>query len=163
MTAVGYIQQSKNKTRYYKMRVRQKIQTNDLTNKLKILFVFICVGLLFFSCTDEIIYDCTINNTTKYKIDKIEFSCAIDEKIVSVSPNSVSDKFQLTYIKSGGRFFSEPLVCVTITEYSDSTKTYQNLIGRTISISDMSVNTEFIIEYEQSTLYPTDIFKVSIK
>ncbi|MDD3738892.1 MAG: hypothetical protein PHP31_06330 [Lentimicrobiaceae bacterium] len=134
-----------------------------LINKLKILFVFICMGQLFFSCTDEVIYNCTIDNTTEYRIDKIEFSCSINEKIISVPPNSVSNKFQLTYTKNVGRFFVEPVVCVTITEYSDSTKTYKNTIGNVISISDMPVNTEFVVEYEQNTLYPTNIFKVTIR
>ena len=78
-------------------------------------------------------------------------------------PNSTSEKFELRYVKRGGSAFTEPLLCITVTEYSDSTQSHQNSYGGTMSISDLKKNNEFVITYEPNTLYPSDIFKVAIK
>jgi len=135
----------------------------SMTYKIKFATIIACITFLLCSCKKEITYDCTIINETNYRIDKIEFSCAVDKRSVSIPSFGTSEKFELRYVKSAGRFFSEPLLCITVTEYSDSTQTYQNSIGQTMSISDLKKNNEFIIKYEPSTLYPSDIFKVTRK
>lgn len=132
-----------------------------MTKKIKFVTIITCLTFLLCSCEKEITFDCTLINETKYRINKIEFSCSIDKKTVSIPPFGKSEKFELRYEKSVGRFFAEPLLCITVTEYSDSTQTYQNSIGRTMAISNLKKNNEFIIEYEPSTLYPSSIFKVT--
>ena len=132
-----------------------------MTNKISFTIILTCLTLL--SCEKEIIFDCTLTNETEYQINKIEFSCAVDKKIISIPPQSTSEKFELRYVRNAGRFFSEPLLCIKVAEYSDSIQTYQNSIGRVMSISDLKKNNEFVINYEASALYPSDIFKVKIK
>lgn len=126
---------------------------------------FVTVSLIFMltSCNKETTYSCKLINETSYHIKEIKFTCAVDEKSVSVTPLGTSDKFELRYVKNTGRFFSEPLVCITVTEYSDSTQTYQNSIGRTMAVSKLEKNNELIITYEPNTFNPTDIFKVKRK
>jgi hypothetical protein len=132
-----------------------------MTDKIMFATIITCLTFLLCSCKKEITYDCTLINETKYRINKIEFSCAVDKKTVSILPFGTSYKFELRYVKSSGRFFSEPLLCITVTEYSDSTQTYQNSIGHTMSISALQKTNKLVIKYEPSPFYPSDIFKVT--
>jgi hypothetical protein len=117
---------------------------------------------VFSACQKEINYECSVTNNTSYRIDKMEFSCAADNYTLSVEPNSSSPHFNLVYRRRAGRFFTEPLLCVTITGYSDSTAHYQNTYGQTFSIRELSKSTSsFHIKYEPNPLRSTDIFKVS--
>lgn len=133
-----------------------------LNNESRLIFIFSCI-LLFCSCKKEITYECTLINETHYRIEKLEFSCAVDNKTVLIMPRKASEKFELRYVKRAGMFVSEPLLCITVTEYSDSLKSYQNSIGQTFSISDLQKNNEFIVTYKPSTLYPNHIFEVTRK
>jgi hypothetical protein len=134
-----------------------------MTNKKALITVSFIITFILNSCSKEITYDCTLINETNYRIDKIEFTCAVDQRTISVPPMGTSEKFELRYVRNAGRFFDEPLLCLTISEYSDSTQTYQNSIGSTMSISDLEKNNEFVIKYEPNTMYPSDIFKVTLK
>lgn len=127
------------------------------------LIILVSVSFILNSCKNEVTYECRIINNTNYRIDKIQFSCAVDEKTVSIQPKSTSERFTLSYDKGLGIFSSQHLLCLTVTEYSDSTKSYQNNIGRTISMNDLNKNIEFVVNYEQSKMYPSDIFLVTIK
>ncbi len=121
------------------------------------IIFFICFGSLFYSCRKEKTYNFTISNTTNYRIDNIEFSCAVDNKNIAIDANSISENFKLTYKKKIGRLFSEPLLCITIIEYSDLSNTYKNSVGQTFSIRELSNSNEFIIELQSNT---TDKFNV---
>lgn len=126
-------------------------------------FVTASVIFMLSSCNKETTYSCKLINETSYHIKEIKFTCAVDEKSVSVTPLGTSDKFELRYEKRVGRFFTEPLVCITVTEYADSTQTYQNEIGRSISVSKLKKDNELVITYEPNVFNPTDIFRVKRK
>jgi hypothetical protein len=133
-----------------------------MNNKLLIVAIITYFMILVCSCRKETTYNLTLINETNYQIDKIEFSCAVDDKSVSVPSFGSSKKFELRYEKEVcGNCFSEPLLCISVTAYSDSTQIYQNEIGSTMSMSDLKKNNEFIIRHEPNSLNPTDIFTVT--
>ncbi len=123
-------------------------------------FVTACLIFMLTSCNKETTYDCTLINETTYNIKSVKFTCAVDETKIAVPPLGTSAKFELRYEKRVGRFFTEPLVCITVTEYADSSQTYQNTIGGTLSVNKLKKSNTFVISNKTNTTNPTDIFSV---
>jgi hypothetical protein len=95
------------------------------------------LSILLTSCKKEKEYEFKIINNTGYRIDKIEFSCSIDH-LESVVPHGTSPTFILKYKKKAAALFSEPLICFTILNYSDSTNVFENTLGKTASIDNLN-------------------------
>lgn len=114
------------------------------------------------SCTTEIDYRFKVKNTTNYQLDKIVFG-NMDGTIISVKPNMTSDLFIIKRQDNKlAKFFSEPLLGVTVLSYSDSVSTYENQIGEVISISDLKEDEINILTFRlvKQTHHPTHKFTV---
>lgn len=137
-----------------------KLKNRKMIYYTKFISLLIILAALFFSCKKDVNFSFVFKNSTGYKIDNIEFSCAVDKKSITISPNSTSENFTLKYRKKIGRFFTEPLLCVTVLRYSDSLKTYENTIGQTFSIKKLSETNEFVIELNTDSSGSSGIFKI---
>jgi hypothetical protein len=126
------------------------------------LICLLALMTLLATCKKRNEYIFVVINPTNYRIDNIDFTCAVDKFHLSVEPNSTSSEFILR--KDALGIFSEPLICMTITDYSDSTK-YKNGTGNTISFKGLSHKKVNTIRLSQitNTLYPSDIFSISIE
>jgi hypothetical protein len=103
-----------------------------------------------------------VKNATDYQLDKIVFG-NMDGTIISVKPNMTSDLFIIKRQNNDlAKFFSEPLLGVTVLSYSDSISTYENQIGEVISISDLKKDEINILTFRltKQTRYPTHKFTV---
>ena len=131
-----------------------------MKKKLTIIF-FTCIILT--GCALNRSYDILVINHTGYKIDTMNFGCNRNIKQISVNPNDTSNKFRIPfkYIFA----FSEPLLCVDISNYSDSTNKYKNNKGMVIPESDLSRKRQNVITvklYEKPN-NRSDIFSINIE
>lgn len=114
---------------------------------LSILFLFLL------SCTNEKTFVVEIENKTKYKIDKLKLGCAIENKNIEIEPfGKTLTELKLEQSTSQviiSKTFKEPEFCITVLEYSDSNRHYENTIGNAIEINRLKerVINQIEIEY----------------
>ena len=127
--------------------------------------LLICLFLLFYSCRDRPHdFDFKVVNNTNYKIETMKLGCGEKNSMnISIEPNGL---VTFIYHYSGTYFnFTEPLLCHTITKYSDTTTSYKNTIGGVISFHALSKNNLNIIniELDPDPFHPSNIFSVSLQ
>ncbi len=127
-----------------------------------ITFILLCF-LFFVSCSKEIIYDLEVSNNTDYKIDILQFGCAISETNISLEKWS-KVRISVIYNQNFGRFLTEPLFCYDFMNYSDSEKSYENKYGRMFSISDLKHGklNKLSIQLDTEPYYEGDIFVIKV-
>lgn len=134
--------------------------------KLIYILTFVSLGsvllTMLISCKKETQYKFIVTNNTSYRIDNIQFNCSVEETQISIEPNKSSSPFIINYKKKVGRFFTEPVLCVTITKYSDITTSYDNTFGSAFSISDFSQKATNSFQINLATNpNPPDIFEIT--
>ena len=116
------------------------------------------------SCSAPRNYQFIATNNTSYMIDSIQFGCVKNSIKISVAPHCVTDT--LTYYFSGTIFnFTEPLLCLTVLNHSDSIRSYTSSYGGVIAIKNLkkrSVN-NFIISLDTNLLYNPNIFNIKLE
>ena len=81
-------------------------------------------------------YEILVINNTVYKIDTMNFGCGRNTKQISVNPKDTSNQFRMRFNYTFA--ISEPLLCVAISNFSDSTNNYKNSNGIVIPQSGLS-------------------------
>lgn len=114
-----------------------------------------------FSCTTETDYRFQVKNTTRFNLDKIQLN-GRDGIIVNVGPHAISDTFVIARQSSLANIFSEPLMVITVLEFSDSVSKYDNHIGEVISISKLKPDEVNILTFslDKRTEYVTKKFTI---
>lgn len=115
--------------------------------------------LSFFSCINEKTFSIEIENKTEFKINKLRLGCSFENKTIEIEPYSKT-LTELKYNETTSKFiisrtFTEPQLCVTVLEYSDSTKRYENSVGSAIGINQLgeqNIN-HLVIEYRNELSY----------
>lgn len=101
-------------------------------------FIILALALFILSaCSKETGYVFTIENTTDYTINRINVG-GTKQSTFSIPPNEISEPFVAIRISNFATFFSEPLMTITVLEYSDSISSYQNNIGEVLSFDKFS-------------------------
>ena len=75
-----------------------------------IMFSIISFGL--FSCSKEIDYNFQVKNQTKYHLNEVSFDWCNGDKKISMSPNSLTGLFTLTYKTRGANISKRWYFCV---------------------------------------------------
>lgn len=131
-----------------------------------IFFCFFVSIALFISCKSnkEREYEIIVQNQTGYKLDELEFSCAIENYVTSVDANSNSSILTLSYYHLYFNIFAEPHICYSVRKYSNQSGYYTNSKGRLASISDLKKNeTNYLkIQLVSNPSDSTDIFMFSL-
>ena len=116
---------------------------------LSILFLFLL------SCKNEKTFIVEIENKSRYKIDKLNIGCAIEEKIIEINPlGKILTELKLEQSTSQviiSKTFKNPEFCITVLEYSDSNGQYKNSIGDAIEIDRFKEQIINKIEIEYSS------------
>jgi hypothetical protein len=131
--------------------------------KAVLLIVFI-ISLGLISCSKERHYEFIVRNETAYHLNNIKFGCGENATEVATGANSSSTPFSITFKKSIASLFAEPLLCITVRSYSDSTKTFENTRGQVVSERSLKEGTTNYVVIELDSLpVGKDIFSMRIE
>lgn len=132
------------------------------SNSFNIILLFLLI-LSISSCTRKRNYEFLIKNNTNYNINTLKLGCGQeDSKEISIEPNGEKE---ITYFNRGTFFdFTDPLLCITISKYSDTITTYENSEGGVTSIKDLKKKESNIltIEIDPNPNSQTNIFDIKV-
>jgi len=118
--------------------------------------ILVCIFMI--SCSKEHDYEFIVSNKTSYKINSFK----IDNIEIAIEPNATSE--MITWHFDGTNFnFTEPLLSLYITEYSDSLNVLKNNIGQLTSIIDLNKKNVNKIEISLRNDYQNNDYKFDIK
>jgi hypothetical protein len=137
---------------------------NNLKNmRIQPLGIIIFLSFIMCSCSRQHDYKFIAYNSTDYKIEILKIGSGENRIEISVDPNDSTELF--TYHFAGTYFnFTEPLLYLFISEYSDSSRVYINKYGQVASIPDLlkkSIN-RIDISLEADTLGKEYIFDIRV-
>jgi hypothetical protein len=130
-----------------------------------LLIVLLILQNLASSCTRKKDYEFLVKNNTTYEIITLKVGCGTKHSVnISIEPNN-EKKF--TYHDPGAFFeFTEPMLCHTVTMYSDSINTYENKIGGVASIPALKEKDINLMVIEINPIpdrnNPKNIFKIKV-
>ena len=133
-------------------------------NTLVKIFAFVLFCFMIVGCAWNRTYEFTVINTTDYKIDTLKIGCGLEgKKKISVNPNDTTEQFEIRF-----RYLiplTEPLLCLTVTNYSDSTGNYENTYGGVISESSLTgIRSNILkIKLDKYSMYDGDIFLIKLQ
>ncbi len=128
----------------------------------KLLLSTLIFTLIISGCAINRTYNLTLINTTGYNIDSLKIGCGKQSSNATILPFDTTEtlKIPFNYLFA----FTEPLMCMTVTSYSDSTGKFIHTSGNVISESDLKKgeNNLISIKLKDNQDKKTDIFEIKL-
>jgi len=150
------------KINYKNSLTRQKTTTIKLKRMVKLIFSTALFVLFISGCAINRTYNVSLINSTEYRIDNLQIGCGKHISNASISPFDTTEnlKIPFNYLVA----FTEPLMCMTITNYSDSLEKFIHSSGNVIAESDLKKrdNNFVLIKLKDNQEKKTEIFEIKL-